>query len=547
MKKILSLIIVAMLSLSAVTFIARAAPPIMGPCMYAEPATHAENFYPSWPGTNPKWNFSIMVSNLTNVLTLAFSAVSLNTSAAIITNYYDGPGFTALGLSETIGYWNATNGEIIDLTGYKTSKFNVTTPLCIWYVEVEGLDFTYPTVVIDVYAQYAAGALTVLSGDCPYDHTVTLTNEAPPPPPPTPPTANFTWTPATVYDGDTVNFDASASTGGYDGTSNTTITEYRWDWTNDGTFDYNNSGPTASHAYSPDGTYYVKLQVYAPNATNTYNATYDGMNTDDLVRELLVYIKSTGRDIDLYTDDWRYPGYSTIYTGEKPTYVNGDQVDSYSPQDLICLYAKLTYNGEPICYKEVAFEIHGPDNSYQNITIYRQTFTNGSGIAEICFRIPWPDVHAEQIVFGPWSALAKASVANEIVFDSHWWWVHWIVEIISETVSPNPVYEKGTLTVNVTVKNWAMLPRNFTYTATLYDELQVPVGSAVLEVVNAPSGVSGPYSVQIYVPEWAYVGSGAIVYKDLFTKLPWLCGFCWSPEGHEHVTIKATDPHEPPF
>jgi len=144
--------------------------------MYASPENITVPMYSPAIGPNPKWNFSLMVSDLTNVMTIAFNAISLNTSAAIITNYYQGPGFTALGLSEAIGYWNATNGEIIDLTGYKTSKFNVTTPLCIWYVEVEGLDFTDTSVVIDIYTQYAAGVLPLLTGDCPYDHTIYMTS-----------------------------------------------------------------------------------------------------------------------------------------------------------------------------------------------------------------------------------------------------------------------------------------------------------------------------------------------------------------------------------
>jgi hypothetical protein len=128
----------------------------------------------------------------------------------------------------------------------------------------------------------------------------------------------------------------------------------------------------------------------------------------------------------------------------------------------------------------------------------------------------------------------------------HWWLVHWIVEIVDETALPNPVYELDTLTVTIYVHNYALTPRNFTFTAVLYDELSVPVGAAYLDVPNAPPGDSGPYSVDIFVPEWAYVGMGT-VYKNLFTMLPWNCGVCWSPEQSEVVVISATDPHIPPF
>ncbi len=44
--------------------------------------------------------------------------------------------------------------------------------------------------------------------------------------------------------------------------SNGTITGYRWDWTNDGTFDTNwSSSPLASHTYTDSGTFTVHLEV----------------------------------------------------------------------------------------------------------------------------------------------------------------------------------------------------------------------------------------------------------------------------------------------
>jgi len=555
MKKILSLIIIAMLSLSMLSFAARATstPPTTGPCIYADPATHVDNFYPLWPTpTNPRWNFSVMAANLTNIFTVAVSIKSQNNSAAKVVNYYTGPGITSLGLTEQVGYWDIANGDIQDLTGFKTSKYNVTTATELWIIEVEGEDFTDLT-TIDIYTQYACGSGSpILTGDCPYDHNVTLTNNAPPPPPPKAPTAAFSWTPPTIYEGDTVNFDASASTGGYDGNANTTISEYRWDWTNDGTYDHNDSVPTASNSSftGTSGTYTVKLQVYAPNATYPYNASY--VMTGEITHPLKVWPKATGRFIDLYTQNWRYGDdattYPTPFTGENPPYLNGTQVDSYAPQDLVCLYAKLTYNGEPICYKEVAFEIHGPTNDWQNITLYRQVKTNGSGIAEICFRIPWADFpgHAEAIVFGNWTAVAKASVANQEVEDWHWWYVHWILDIVAETVSPDPVYELSSLTITADVHNYALTPRNYIWAVTLYDELSVPVGSATYDLTMMPGGATWHLVGAIYVPEWAYVGIGT-VYKDLFTRLPWICGICFCPEYSETVEIKGTPSHIPPF
>lgn len=538
MKKLVSLIIIAMLSLGMIAFIApsvKAADPIM----YAEPATKTYS-YPVWPGTNPRWNFSIYVNNMAKILVVACDVKSVDPTKAIVRAFYQGNNTWG---TFTYGSWDPVTGDVFDLTLGTTVSKDITTPLEAFKIEVEGLAFTDPSgVVIDIYRQYAGDEdlNDILSGDCPNDHTVYLNQITVAP---YPPTAAFTWLPVLPYAGDPITFDASASLDGYDGENNCPITGYSWDWDNDGTFDdVNVSSPTIVHSFTPAASYPVKLEVYAPAGVGG-NVSY--VPTDDVTHDVMVYPKTTGRAIDLYTQDWRYPGYHTDIIGLAPA-LSGSQVDSYSPQDLVCLYVKLTYNGEPIANKEVEIEVDGPWNTYQNITLYRQAFTNGSGIAEICFRIPWPDLHAEAIIFGGWSALAKASVANVEIYDWHWWLVHWMVDIIDETALPNPVYETNTLTVTIWVKNWALTPRNFTFTATLYDELGVPVGSAVDDIVNAPSGDSGPYSVTIFVPEWAYVGVGT-VYKNLFTKMPWDCGVCWCPEYSESVVISPTDPHVPPF
>lgn len=73
-----------------------------------------------------------------------------------------------------------------------------------------------------------------------------------------PPTADFT----VDLSGLTANVDASPSSD-VDGT----ITDYRWDWTNDGSFEA--TGLTQSHTYSSDGTYTIRLQVEDNNQSTS--------------------------------------------------------------------------------------------------------------------------------------------------------------------------------------------------------------------------------------------------------------------------------------
>ena len=71
-----------------------------------------------------------------------------------------------------------------------------------------------------------------------------------------PPVAHFTATPASGYAPLTVSFDASGSFD-VDGT----VTEYRWDWEDDGTVDLSGPDPTASLSFLSPGDYTVRLVV----------------------------------------------------------------------------------------------------------------------------------------------------------------------------------------------------------------------------------------------------------------------------------------------
>jgi PKD repeat protein len=66
-------------------------------------------------------------------------------------------------------------------------------------------------------------------------------------------TASFTVTVA----GTTASFDASASSSA----TASTITDYAWDFENDGTYDTNGSSPTVSHDYGSSGTRTAKLRI----------------------------------------------------------------------------------------------------------------------------------------------------------------------------------------------------------------------------------------------------------------------------------------------
>jgi len=70
-----------------------------------------------------------------------------------------------------------------------------------------------------------------------------------------PPTACYTWADSDGSGtGTTIDFDASCSTDDFG------ITNFEWDWTNDGSYDYI-GGPTASHVYGDTDPHVCKLRV----------------------------------------------------------------------------------------------------------------------------------------------------------------------------------------------------------------------------------------------------------------------------------------------
>ena len=539
------MLIVAMLSLGIVAF----AIPVRaqeGTRLYAVPPD--KTLGPTPPPIGITYTVNVKLANATRVTTIATS-FDWDPTMMKVTNIVKGdclPGGALL-----IGGWDKVTGLITDATyGVLGAFYDVADGLAfVLTIEVMGFTTEPAGSVLDITGMscWDVDLLEFLAGDSAYDHTLHALK-----PGPTNPTASFFYTPPMPQSGNPVTFDATASTAGFDGTQMCPITEYRWDWENDGIVDDTTASKTIIHVFALDGTYTVKLEVYAP-AGPTPDPIY--VETASVTHDVIVSAPPTGRNIDLYTQDVRYPGYPTGYTG-KDQY--GGQVETYAPQDLVILYAKVTYNLEPVAHKEVAFEIRGPINPYYNVTIMRQAPSDGgecnvSGIATIEFRIPWPCSHPEESVFGNWTIMSKVSIAEETVVDTHWFYVGWIVDVedilLYDSMSvPTHIFQENTdVFINTTVYNLAMTPRNVTLGIVIYDELDVPIGSVYATYINVPPGETEldrlPILVSIHIPEWAYIGMGT-VYVNAFTKLPAECGICWCPEHNTWIKI-TPDPAGP--
>jgi hypothetical protein len=231
--------------------------------------------------------------------------------------------------------------------------------------------------------------------------------------------------------------------------------------------------------------------------------------------------------IDVYTDKGGL--------GPGGTYPFG-WADAYRPQERVCVFAKVTYNGEPVEYKPVAFEMIDPNGTSID---FRSAFTDASGVANTSFRIP------SNPVFGDWTVVGTVDVTGTIVNDTVTFKVGWIVEILNvDTVdaygNPKTSFTKGEhMYFNVTVQNIAFTSKKATLTIVIYDECGVPIGQVTLQNWVIGPGRTEIFIIDLQIPNWAYVGV-TTVYSNAYTDLPTQGGTPTCPEKSTTFLITKT-------
>jgi len=230
------------------------------------------------------------------------------------------------------------------------------------------------------------------------------------------------------------------------------------------------------------------------------------------------------RSIDLYTQ-------KEPYSGRGPNQPS----DAFAPQEKVILYAYVTYRDDPVTGKIVAFEVHGPVNRFENLSFTRTALTNDDGIANVSFRVTWPNGYREEAVFGVWNVVAVVDIAEVAVNDTLSLLVGWIIELIKvETVDVNNAsrisfMKNEHMCFRLTVKNVAMTNKIATLIIDVYDNLSVSLGQVVLVDEQIAPGVTVLFIEDLLIPEWARPGVG-VVYANAYTALPALGGVPWCPQ-----------------
>lgn len=348
-------------------------------------------------------------------------------------------------------------------------------------------------------------------------------------PGPTPPTAVITE-PADgryIYVCDYVTLDGRSSLPGFDpiplpGGNSCPIVDWAWYLTGTITLELHGDYiPNAFHCDAP-GDVYINLTVFAPDMVDGTHPDYDPYDSVKIVIHQVE--RPVGPAIDVYTERG----------GQMP----GVPSDAYGPQELVIIFAKVTYNDEPVQNKLVAFEVKDPS---MTVVVTRTAPTDTNGIATTSFRIPWPCVNATNL-FGNWTIYGSVDIAEHKVDDTCKFQFGWLIEILSvkttdELGNPKTTFKKcNTVYFVITLKNIRKISLPVTITIVIYDNCGVPIGIVVIVMMVPPGTSVIVVIIGIHVPKWAFIGLST-VYVNAYTKMPQLCGVPYCPEVPATITL----------
>jgi hypothetical protein len=364
-----------------------------------------------------------------------------------------------------------------------------------------------------------------------------------PPPPPHGPVAKFT--PATCnqfFVGDFIDL-VSTSTPGWDtlpdppGGQTEDIASWVWevDFLNGTVLEFR--GETVDDAFQCDrpGDVEITLTVTAPDTHEPTHPDYDPIAS--ATHTIHQVSRPTGAVIDVWTDKGG-EGLGINWDVDPPVQWPWPTAwsDAYAPQEEVTVYAKVTYNEDPVCNKPVAFEVKDPTLTG---VVYRTVFTNGSGIATFTYRNIWTCTSGFNLThnYDVYEIWASVSVSEIQKLDVVKYRYGWLVQIESID-APAQVDKDADLTLYVYLKNILHWSDKTVYmTVTVYDECGVPVAVAKLPALTVPAdALDWDPMFTLHIPKWAYRGGG-MIYVNLFTAAPQDGGVPVCPEGTSRIWI----------
>jgi hypothetical protein len=219
------------------------------------------------------------------------------------------------------------------------------------------------------------------------------------------------------------------------------------------------------------------------------------------------------------------PSLIQAFTDRGGTGVNANS-GVYGPQDLVKMYALVTYNQASVANQEVSFSVQNPNGTIVDVRVAE---TNSTGYAFSDYRLPWPDTTDPEVEFGNWSVTATTELSDVTINDTVYFTYNYIVTVVNSNGIQLPTSaERGsTVDINVTIQNIANQPVWSTVSVTIYDAVDTPIGNFLAS--NSEANGTSTVEAQISIPSWAFVGN-ATVYVDILSNTPTASGVPYCPE-----------------
>jgi hypothetical protein len=227
-------------------------------------------------------------------------------------------------------------------------------------------------------------------------------------------------------------------------------------------------------------------------------------------------VQILGAAIDLYSQ------YADPFGGQGPF----EHSDSFAPQQLVCLYAKVTFGGDRVTNKLVVFEIH---NALGDKITILQNYSDINGIATVCFRIPQTDLTPPEdpAIFGWWNVISTVELDQITVNDTMYFQVGWLAKIVSVDANGAPYLKySDNMDFTATLLTIHEQPIWVLVSIDSYDVMGYPIGETAFWVEVNATRASSPFigpddtttgGVYVYpdiiqhIPTWARVGTASVV------------------------------------
>lgn len=256
-----------------------------------------------------------------------------------------------------------------------------------------------------------------------------------------------------------------------------------------------------------------------------------------IVPRFVLSVDAVEGNLDLFTQKAPFDGKGLNQTS-----------DAFQQQELVVLYALVTFGGDPITNKVVAFQVNGPPNTLQNITIVAAAVTNASGIAKFAFRMPTAPINMEQIIFGKWFALSTVDVDETVATDSLTFEVGWLISIksivtLNNQLSPQTNFSRQSpIVFDLTLANIGLTSRNATLTVEAQDSSGHPMIFIELDSQSIQPGESHVHASS-QVPQNSELGA-ATVTASVYTAPPTSGGTAYSPPVYTTFNVIIAEIHD---